>query len=337
MKKPSDIIKARMVRTATVCFISDCSATSGYHYEYHRSKIDQLYYDGMLPKPSFKRNWLVIDRYPTTVQRKVSGANINKRWKIRDKDMVSEKLPEVVYQSDTSFFDGDGDFKFESLYLTEYDKEPDTMVDVEIEWELILDVYDFQEPPKVVFKGIHKFNYTDEIYTIDNDCIKHQALDEMIIPEVLLHNRPSSFTSKAVYDITRNYILEHIDSAVARITSNYDFCFEVKKRIPLYVPETTTYHNVFARTKREREKLHTIVKTHTEHTIFEMTHAQECYKGYTPIPAMSAESEAALNDKMNIWLTALIEEINKPVVACSHCKGAGFILAEKVMASYEKE
>jgi hypothetical protein len=105
----------------------------------------------------------------------------------------------------------------------------------------------------------------------------------MIFPEVLLHNRPCSFTSKAVYDITRQYVLNHIDHSVAEITSNYDFCFEVQKKIPLHVPEKITYQNFFGRTKRERSKVHTAIKEYRKSTVFEMTSNVDHYRGYTPI------------------------------------------------------
>jgi len=325
-------LKARMVKTATACFVSDCFVTGGYDFTYHRSRIKDLFFDGKLPNASFKENWLVLDRYPSTIQRKIKGAYINERWEINDKEMISTKLPEIVFPTDKDFFDCEGNFRHDSLYTRKQDKEPDTMQDVEIEWEMIFDVTDFQEPPKIEFKGIHKFNYSDKEYIISNDCVKHQALDEMLFPEVLLHNKPSSFASKTVYDITRKYVLEHIDQSVAKISSNYDFCFEVKKIVPLHAPETITYHNIFGRTKRERDKLHTTVKKYNEYTIFEMTHAQEKYKGYTPIPDMTAESEVALNKKMETWLNALMEEINKPLIACPYCKGVGVAMVEKIKA-----
>lgn len=223
-----NIIKARMVRTSTVCFISDCFKNSGYDYEYHRGNIENYYFDGELPKPSFKKNWFVIERYPAIIQKKVAGACINRRWEINDIGMISVKLPETIYPEDTDFFDCDGGFRYTSLYTFKYDKEPDTMENVVIELELIFDVPDFEEPPKIQFSGIRKWNYSDTPYVIDQECVKHQALDEMLFPEILLHSRPSSFSSKTVYDVTRKYILEHINLAVAKITSNYDFCFTVK-------------------------------------------------------------------------------------------------------------
>ena len=331
-----ETIKARIVKTDGVCFITDCLAKSGYDYNYHHSKLKDLYFDGEKPTPSFKANWLTIPRFPQRVERKVAGEVINRRYEIRDAEMATAKLPEVIHEPlPAEMIDGDGDFRYYAFYEYKYDREPDHFEDVQLEWDLVFDVEDFQMPPKIEFTGIHKWNYETVPYTIRNDHIRHQALDEMIFPEVLLHNRPSSFTSKTVYDITRQYVLSHIDHSVAKITSNYDFCFEVKKIIPLHVPEKITYHDLFARSKRERNKLRTTIKEYREHTVFEMTNLVDRYREYTPIPAMFAENEVALEKKMNEWLESLMAEINRPLCECPHCGGKGIVgVIEKVKADF---
>lgn len=322
----NETIKVRIVKTDGVCFITDCLAKSGYDYNYHRGKLKDLYFDGELPKPSFKENWLTIPHFPQRIERKVAGAIVNRRYEIRDAEMVSVKFPAVIHEPlPSEMCYEDGDFLYSNLYEYKYDREPDHFEDVQIEWDLVIDVEDFQMPPKIEFTGIHKWNYETKPYVIKNDSIRHQTLDEMIFPEVLLHNRPCSFTSKTVYDITRQYVIEHIDHSVAKISSNYDFCFEVKKMIPLHVPEKITYQNIFARTKRERNKIHTTIKEYREHTVFEMTNLVDRYKGYTPIPSMFAENEAALEKKMNEWLTGLMAEINRPLCECPHCSGKGIV------------
>lgn len=332
----SEAIKVRVVKTDGACFITDCMAKSGYDYNYHHSKLKDLYFDGELPKPSFKANWLVIPHFPQRIERKVAGAVINKRQEIRDTEMISAKLPPVIYYPlPPEMVDGDGDFRYAALYEYNYDREPDHYEDVEIEWDLVIEVEDFQMPPKIELTGIHKWNYTTVPYTIKNDSVRHQKLDEMIFPEVLLHNRPCSFTSKTVYDITRQYVIENIDHSVAEITSNYDFCFEVQKKIPLHTPEKITYQNLFARTKRERNKLHTTIKEYRKHTVFEMTNLVDKYRDYTPIPDMFAENEAALEKKMHEWLTGLMAEINRPICECPHCCGRGIVdKIEKVKVDY---
>lgn len=332
----NETIKARIVKTDGVCFITDCMAKSGYDYNYHHSKLKDMYFDGEIPKPSFKANWLTIPRFPQRVERKVIGEVVNRRYEIRDAEMVTAKLPAVIHEPiPAEMIDEDGDFRYHAFYEYKYDREPDHFEEVQLEWDLVFDVEDFQMPPKIEFTGIHKWNYETVPYAINNNSIRHQELDEMIFPEVLLHNRPSSFTSKTVYDITRQYVLSHIDHSVAKITSNYDFCFEVKKIIPLHVPEKITYHDIFARSKRERNKLRTTIKEYREHTIFEMTNLVDRYRDYTPIPAMFAENEVALEKKMNEWLESLMAEINRPLCECPHCSGKGIVdMIEKVKADF---
>lgn len=321
-----ETIKARIVKTDGVCFISDCFAKSGYDYNYHRTLLKDLYFDGEQPKPSFKANWLTISHFPQGIERKVAGEIINRRQEILDAEMISAKLPAVIYYPlPQEMCDEEGDFRYSTLYEYKYDREPDHFEDVQIEWDLVLDVDNFQMPPKIEFEGIHKWNYETVPYVINNNSVRHQQLDEMIFPEVLLHNRPCSFTSKTVYDITRQYVLNNIDHSVAEITSNYDFCFEVQKKIPLHVPEKITYQNIYARTKRERDKLHTTIKEYRKHTVFEMTNLVDKYRNYTPIPDMFAENETALEKKMNEWLTGLMAEINRPLCECPHCCGKGIV------------
>lgn len=334
----NEAIKVRIVKTDGACFITDCMAKSGYDYNYHHSKLKDLYFDGEKPKPSFKAQWLTIPHFPQRIERKVAGEVINKRQEILDAEMISAKLPPVMYYPlPPEMIDEDGDFRYASLYEYKYDREPDHLEDVEIEWDLVCDVENFQMPPKIEFTGIHKWNYESVPYIIKNDSIRHQTLDEIIFPEVLLHNRPCSFTSKTVYDITRKYVLDHIDHSVAEVTSNYDFCFEVQKIIPLHAPEKITYQNFFAKTKRERDKLHTTIKEFRKHTVFEMTNLVDRYGNYTPIPDMFAENETALEKKMNEWLTGLMDEINRPLCECPHCSGKGIVdKIEKVKADFQR-
>ena len=133
-----------------------------------------------------------------------------------------------------------------------------------------------------------------------------------------------SFYSKLVYDITRQYIKENIDYKVAKITSDYDFCFTVVKIVRLIEPETVTYQNIFARTKKERSKIKFAINKFKDVEIFQMTHDQSKYNGYTSIPPIYGKSEADLKKNMDEWLNSIITQINKPLQLCEHCEGTGY-------------
>ena len=314
--------KMMCVKTDKGCFISDCFATSGYDYNYHRTAIKDLIFNGKKATGTYYANWYYIEEYPTLIQIEKDGDVINQRYELRDESLASEKMPKVIPYEEKDNYNYD---IIENLYSYKYDREPSYLEEVPYDIQVVCELENYNFPPKFDYKGVHKQDWSDCEYTIKNTDIKHQMLDKMIFPEVLLHERPCKLSSKQMYDITRQYILEHIDNSVAKITSNYDFCFTVKKLIPLIEPETVTYQNIFARTKRERNKIHTSVKKFEEKEIFAMTDEQQRYKGYPIIPEMCANNETELKEKIDTWLEGLIEIINKPLCQCPECKGTGYI------------
>lgn len=315
-------IKMMLIRTDNGCFISDCYATSGYDFNYHHGRLNELLFDGEVPTGTYYPNWLYIKKYPDKIQKKFPGEIINERYELRNKELASDKIPNIILNEEKDKFSHD---IIDTLYSYKYDRKPDYLKDVECDIEEVLSVDNFTLPPKIHYDVVKKHNFNDVIYTITNADVGHQLLDKIIYPPVILHKAPCKFTSKQMYDITRQYILTHIDKEVATISSNYDFCFGVEKIIPLLEPETITYQNIFARTKRERNKIHTKIKKFNNVKIFEMTHDRENYRGYPVIPEMYAGSEEELKQKVDSWLDGVMSIINKPLCTCPLCKGAGFI------------
>lgn len=311
----------KVVETPQCCFITDCDATSGYDYDYHQSKIKDMYFDGAKPDTTFAKNWLKIKQVPKSVEEVSPPKYINERYELKDREMANDKLPAVIPYEDRDKYPGS---IIENLYRYDNDVVPGSLVPADVDFQIIMTLSECAEP-SFEFEAIGKFGWDEKTYTIKSKNLRHQLIDKIIFPEVYLPNRPCSITSKQVYDITRQYVLSHIDPAVARITSNYDFCFTVKKIIPKTTPETITYQNIFARTKKERNKVKTSVQNYTEHVIFQMTHDQSNYQGYTAISAIFANSEAELQEKMDEWLSALITIINMPIQECPHCKGTGLL------------
>jgi hypothetical protein len=244
-------------------------------------------------------------------------------------------MPKVIPYEDKEKYSSE---VVDNLYTFTYDKAADYLEEVDCDIQILCEVDDFNFPPTIEYNAVDKPDFTNRKYTIKNVDVKHQMLDKIMFPALLLHEKPCKFTSKQMYDITRQYIIDHIDNSVAKITSNYDFCFTVRKLVPLIEPETITYQNIFGRTKREREKIHTKVKKFEEKEIFEMTHAQEHYKGYSVIPEMTAKNEAELKEKVDTWLESLMAIINKPLIQCPHCHGSGYIEdIKKEGFSYRKD
>ena len=313
-------ININIVKTDKVCYISDCNALPGdYDYNYHRSQLTDIFFDGEKPKETYLKNWLQIKKYPTKMQKYVNRPDINKRYELKSIDLQSDKLPLVIKYEDKEKYDGS---VIESLYEFKSDKQEPVLEDVECEFNVLFEIENYEFPPVINYNVIKEYNSSK--VKVTNLDIEHQFIDKMIFPEIMLPSRPCSISSKNFYDIVRQYVINNIDTKVARITSNYDFCFTVKKIIPLIEPESFTYQKYFARTKKERSKIHYAIKETKEVEIFEMTHDQQKYQSYTVLQGLFAQNEHELKEKIDTFLSDLIETINKPLKLCPHCNGSGY-------------
>lgn len=315
-----------VIKANKVWFVQD-KERDRWKREYN---IEGLLLNSEKPKATFSKEWYQIEKPKNDIlkiEHEVKGEAINRRYEIKDKEFISEKLPEIInYEDREKYYDEDyeGYKILDNFYDYKYDTAPDKIEEIETEINILLELEDYKFPTPFEFKAIHRWNYGDDTYAITRESISHQNLDKIIFPEIMLPSRPCSLSSKQMYDITRQYIKDNIDTKVAKITSDYDFCFAVKKIVPLLEPETFTYQNIFARTKRERAKIHYSTKEYKEVEIYQMTHKQENYRGYTAIEPLFANSEDELKEKVDKWLKELINIINKPLELCPHCNGTGY-------------
>jgi hypothetical protein len=320
-----------LVKTDKCCFVTDCTASSGYDFEYHKSKIGNIYFDGEKPETTFYKNWFKIKQYPSIIQQLQKVPSINHRYELKDQNLVSENLPLIIKEEDFNKYSED----IFVLYEHCADKQDPILVDVECTINTIMEIENFELPLTINYNAIRKWNWNDKEFKITNIDINHQLFDKIIFPEVMLHTRPCSISSQLLYCLVRQYIKENINLKVAKITSDYDFCFTVKKIIPLIEPQTISYQNIFANSKKERNKIQYKIKTFKEIDIFEMTHDQSKYQNYTVIKPIFADNEVQLKDKIDEFLQNLIDIINKPLTMCPHCKGNGYI--EEIVKIKQKD
>ncbi len=315
--------KIMVVKTDSICFLSDCYESDGYNYNYHRSIIENLYFDGKKAENTYQNNWYKIDTYPSKIEYLHTGKTTNARYELNDPEIKSEKYPAVIPYKDGDNFSED---VLDVMYNYTFDTLPDEMEDVTEKYDLdiVFEVEDYKPSQSISYKTEIKEGWSTKPYTITNANVNHQWFDRLVFPEVLLDKAPASFSSKQMYDITRQYIKDNIDTKQAKITSDYDFCFTVKKLVKYLEPVNYTYQNIFAKTKKARSKIHFGTSEYKEIQIFQMTHDQRNYDGYTAIPAMYANSDDELKEKVDTWLTSLVDSINTPLTQCPHCNGTGY-------------
>lgn len=307
-------------------------------YNWSNSELSRYYFDDEQPKPTFDKMWWWISSFPKTVKEKRSQPSTNKRYELIDKDLCSEKIPLVIKYDDATYEDDDYDIcwkstykSYQSLYEYKEDKQPDKLVDIEYTIEIIteLSIDEIAAPPEMNY-SVQKTKWAHEGTTLlKNDAVKHQIIDRIICPSILIQNKPCSFSSKQVYDILRQYIKENINPKVAHITSDYNFCFTVKKLIGLTKPieHRSEILNSKGRSYKNPKFKYNYVKAR-EIEVFEMTHQEDNYKGYTVINGISANNEYELKEKVDKLCEDTISLINEPLVECPHCQGYGVILED---------
>jgi len=322
----SDKIKIALIVTKNGVFVSR-ERTDSYN-RYNAMSAYKI--NGKMPKPSFHENWSRIDAVPSKIQKKGSDTFVNHRYETTDPAMVSDKIPasfardEVAVKEDYEWIWKDEYRHLQSLYSLLHDV-------VKGKWETI----DFEIDQRIdidELKEINGFSYpvqrtqwrSDGTVQITEQEANHQLMDRLLFPQPVLPTLPCRLTSEQSYKIIREHVSRNIDPEWAKITSDYNFCFTVKKVIKLMQVEAYAIDlNAFKKTKRR--KMHTTYRADREIIAFEMTNSKDNYKGYTPIKGFTGTDHEDLKKNIDKFLADLMEEINKPLVDCPKCKGRGVV------------
>jgi len=302
------MIEINAIKIKNGYYISDAEQRGRYKSEF---RYRNYLFNGMKPEKTYDSEWCYVPDHITSIQDKVYGKYVNKRFELIDPEMVSDHIPLTLpYSEVVECCDYECEWKEEfkhlqSLYEFKQEKEKDSWVEVEFVFNVIMEINDIEHDK-------HSFNYdakprnwmNKNDVKIDANNIKHQWIDKIVFPSVLLQHKPSKLSSHESYRIIRKHVTDNIDPKVAKITSDYDFCFEVSKRIK----------KRYGGSGKEKHV-----------TIFEMTYSPENYKGYTPIKGFQGESHEDLKNKIDEYLNNLMERINEPLIECPHCSGLGVI------------
>ena len=302
-------------------------------------EINCLLFDGEKATPTFHRDWILAKQMPSTITKRQSGGveryytlkspgkfpDLKQRWEYDDAnescDMYTEEFSEIA-----------------SLYERHNDPLPDVYVDVPFSVQVVGEIEKLPE------KGDFSYSWVDpkgpsweqEKKTLTESALKHPILAEITTPSLLMHTAPCELNSEQTYGLIREHIKTHIDPKVARVTSDYNFCFAVSKIITKATPESyqvdVNNQNIFQKRKR-KPKWETRYRKSREVQVFEMTWSPKCYKDYTPIKPFKASSQAELKEMIDNYLENLMAMINEPLQDCPHCNGAGVQLDHlKVLA-----
>ena len=303
---------------------------------YYTSPTSGYYVNGIAPSDQVIVNgWAKIDGPIVKVQKMNAPAKILLHYKIQFDQLVGE-LPKIIELADV-VHDDDGDVadviplkdvKQFALYEPVYEETPGGLVDVDFE-VVNLGTYTIEDPTNLKSRKIKLSS--DGSYCkkgIEHELANIATYDELtkiLTPEFAMAQVPCSLTSKQMYRIVRQHIIENLDYKENTITSNYDFCFTVKKRVHTkpFVTTETYYSGRKLKTRQVKQEEKLV-------EVFEMTWAG--YKGnggygeYTCIPGMSGNSLDDLYMKVTKYLDDLLAALNQRVRECECCGGTGNII-----------
>ena len=277
------------------------------------------------------QSWVKIINIPTKLQQIVPQPNINGRYELIDKNLVSDRIPLLLTLNDIKLDDGidtptGWNKKYEhlySLYKFISDPQPPKIEDEDFKVEIILKLDNIKEYGGFSYP-VQRTKWENEGFVMVTDKdVRHHEVDIILFPDIILPARKSELTSEQTYKIIRKHIQDNINAKYAHITSDYDFCFTVKKKIPLSKPRP--HQKNISKYGARKPKYVTTHVNDREIQIFEMTHAVAAYNNYTVIDGFKGNNIEELKENIDNYLTDLMTMINTPLVDCPTCCGKGVI------------
>lgn len=282
-----------------------------------------------------------VDSDELVVMHRAYPTRVCAGWKLKNPALESNVLPITLEQSSiVEDYDDDekvwtGSFAdYFSLYEQVYEEQPARIEPVEITLvflgELLIENLTKPEETKVVLASNNWLCTKLEQLNLAA-IVSYDELLKIVVPDFMLHNHPCSLSSEQVYKIVRAFVKENFNPKVAKISSDYDFCFSVQKVFTTAKPINVSKEVKKANGRSYATPRFTTVKANTSSLqIFEMTWAGyggkvEGYSGYTAISPWKADNLEDMRQQVKVYLESLMSVLNTESKECECCKGTGFI------------
>lgn len=324
MKSNVKTLKLEIVKTPNGAYVHEADTT-----RFSATDLSKYLFDRKHPESAFVEKWYYVDKRPTKIEKIIPPKKINFRFELIKPEMASDEIPKVIPQEEATVWDYDS-YSWEwiekwkhlsSLYELKWDLTEETYEELDfeivdsIEMNGVAEHKGFSYP---VYKSQWKRNGTKQI--TEKDTVNCLA-DRLFFPSLILPDRPVKLSKKQTYDIIRYHVQTHIDPKIVSITSDYDFCFTVTKRIPL--SEEEQYQVDVSKLNSKKPKWTT--KTRRERKIVAFEMAPKPYQKYTVVEPFEGDNWTDLREKIEKFLTELMIKINKPLKDCPHCNGDGVV------------
>lgn len=308
---PNSMLKYNAIILPDKVYISDASSRND---QYSYVNLTGFIFDYGEVKETNKKGWYELPCLPRTIQRKISPPRLISFYKLKEGFVSTDKLPETV---PADFF--------------KYDDEEEEYLNGEIKG-----LYEaFLEEKEPCFENIefeiatiaHKNSNWQFVVAPPN--VQHYLLDEITKHPAVLQDERCFLSTEESYKRIREFIKLNINPRAAYVSSDYDFHFEVSKKIKLHEKEKYQ-RNVKPFAKRP--KYVDDYRLDRKISVYDFIPKEETRKSYSEHSHVAPKFEGAnyqdLETNINSYLAELIEKINEPLKDCPHCKGKGVILEQ---------
>lgn len=299
MKKGNgeSVLKLAAIKTKEKVYITDNIENKSYFY----TELKELLFDGQLAKSTYDNNWFEIPSIPNKIEKQRPKSKINQRYELKAGFPESDLTPKIV-----SYIDFNEEYDdVRGLYTYKFDEIEEGLDELKFEINIIEEVDGAFEMKRQEYKPIYNF------------------LDKITTHPKLLPLKPCKLSNEDSYRIIRNHVKANINPKYAEITSDYDFCFTVKKKIELYKPRQYQV-DINAMYKRRKPKYETRYQQSRSVEIFQI--APKPYQNYTVVTPFEGENYEDLLKNIDTYLDDLMKVINEPLKECKCCKGNGVVL-----------
>jgi len=259
---------------------------------------------------SFNPKWIVFGSMPQSAEERILGTTKIIEYQLKDEYVANDKMLSVLPAGSFDCIEYDDDFRcieyknqdIQGLYNPIENQTPDTWKPLELE----IDVIDEDCEPLIN----QKYKYDVQFpYYIENH-------------EVVRHKYPCSISGDKLFQLIRTAV-KSILPEHCYISSDYDFHFVVKTRMPVVHDET--YRADVSSFSARKTKLVDKPLRNLDATIIELeTRKQNKPNKYTLLD-VTAENYAELEKKVDEIIIEYIDKTKWKPTVCPHCKGLGWV------------
>lgn len=315
-------IKIQAIKTSDGYFIKNKE-----YQPYSADILERISFNRILPEKTWKIGWFKVKDVTGKLELYTAPTKRTVGYVLSDEYVATQALPKEMSIED---YNDEEKYALRQLYIPIQEDVPERYDEVTWDIEIIAELEGNLVEEKINYPVYGRNpNSEGKRWSVRNSEIKLGLVDEITTPDILREERPCELSSEHSFKIIRTHIKDNIDPKTATISSDYDFCLTVEKRIPLAEKETYQIDenmNFFSRRKR-KPKMVTKYRIERKKEIYKIAPRLngKVYDKYPEAPMFRGENARNLKANIDEYLADLMEEINRPLHDCPHCKGMGVV------------